>query len=121
MSEQILKKLLKHAEDQAKSSAETQKCINKLDKKLDLHIQEFKFELKNLKEEDQVQNKLLKEHMAGVNTLKDMRSDDLKAADERFSKLEENKKFLKKLKSILIGVGAVAATLVGIAKVFKLF
>jgi len=121
MSDEILKKLLEHAEDQKESSVETQKCIAKLDKKLDLHIQATNFELTSIKEEDQIQNKLLKEHMSGVNTLKDIRDTDKKEINRRLTRMEDDKKFWKKLKSILMAVSAVAVALSAIAVIFGLF
>src|SRR5271170_5813423 len=55
--------------------------VSSIDKKLDLHLQEVRFELSRIKETDEVQNKLLSEHSQRSSELK--RDNDLKEASLR--------------------------------------
>jgi len=48
------------------------KSVTSMDKKMDLHIQSTQYELKAINQLDEQQNTILAEHVAGVNTLKDL-------------------------------------------------
>lgn len=58
-----------------------------LDKKLDLHIQKTEYELAAIEKMDVQQNKLLDEHIEGVNTLKKWADDHSKQNEQRFLEL----------------------------------
>lgn len=105
----------------ASKADETKDSIACLDKKLDLHIQKTEYELKRINELDDVQNRLLDQHIEGVNTLKKMyeahEADDL----ERFQKLEAPRRWAQFTVKVFITVGSIAAAVAGIAKLLQLF
>jgi len=98
-----------------------------------------KEDIKEIKQEDERQNKLLAEHIAGVRTNRERleleirnREDDLKrheqASQERQVFLEQRLKvveflpnFLKSSSKILLWAGSIAGSLYGIARFFDLF
>ena len=86
--------------DILQSVRESNESIQELDKKFELHEQKMQFEIEKINELDDHQNKLIAEHIAGVNTLRDMHRSHRKEAhqmikkladtcDARLSKLEE--------------------------------
>ncbi len=123
--------LMQRVSDQMKRTADSlqavEKCVNKLDKKLDLHIQKMEYELTSINEQDKEQNKLLAEHSARSDALQkdnELREQDLLAkfisykenADERLNKLEGPRKWLKTSRNILVYVGGGTSAIYGILK-----
>ena len=78
-----------------------QEQVIKLDKKLDL---------------DEQQNKLLDEHIAGVNTLKEMHLSLKEEHDARLKELEQPKKFKEWLKKDLKYLLTIIGLIVGLFK-----
>lgn len=113
-----LKELL---EKLAEQGQKTHNSIHALDKKLDLHIQKTEYELQKINELDNIQNKLLDQHIEGVNTLKKWCEVHEKANEFRFNKLEEPKKLAQYATRIIITVGSLAAAFTAIAKFLKWF
>lgn len=110
-----------------KTTEETQKCVNSLDKKVDLHIQETKFELKAISETNERQNKGLDEHQQRSTEIK--RDNELREAklrheifgatglEPRVSKLEEP----KKVRNLLAKWAVLGAKVVGgVLAMFKI-
>ena len=95
------------------------KILTKLDKKVDLNIQKVEYELSNIHETDQVQNKLIEEHISGVQTLQGIYVEHKKENDVRFEALEAPRKWLKTTKKILLVLGSIAAAVFGILKLFS--
>lgn len=91
-----------------------------MDKKLDLHIQKTEFELKQINKMDEVQNKLLDQHIEGVNTLKLIHDEHVKENNLRFSKLEAPRRWFRDSLKILISLGALAGAVAGFMKLFHL-
>lgn len=110
--ELLLNKLLDKAEDS------TIKLAN-LDKKIDLHIQKTEYELQRINEMDEVQNRLLDEHISGVNTLKDIHVLYAKATDARLEVLETPRKWIQNSFKILIVIGAISGAIAGITKLLN--
>lgn len=81
-------KLLEKISDQTK---ETQDCVNKLDKKLDLSIQKVEFEIKEINKLDQRQNESLERHIAGVKGNTELIQQHRKEWDRRLQELEDSK------------------------------
>ena len=106
-------------------SCKTHESLAGLDKKLDLHIQKTEFELKRINEQDEHQNRLLDEHIAGVNTLKELLEAHDRKDEVKFAKLEAPQKWWKMTSRItvklVVSVGAIAGALAGIAKFFNWF
>ncbi len=61
---QMLIDELKHI---ASNQEATTRCIAKLEKKIDLHIQRTEYELKAINALDEQQNKLIDQHIEGVS------------------------------------------------------
>ena len=68
---------------------ETQECFRKLDKKLDLNIQQVNYELKDVNKQNEHQNELLSKQIESVNALNDILSINKEVNEKRFDKLEE--------------------------------
>lgn len=93
-------------------------CVEKVDKRLDLHIQKTEYELKNISRTDEIQNQILKEHVAGVQTLKKMHESQKTEVGARLEKLEEPGKWRARAVKLLISAGAIAGALFAIVKWF---
>lgn len=104
-------KLLEKVADQSLS---IQEQVNKLDKKLDLDIQNLTFKIEAINSLDEQQNKLIDEHIAGVNTLKEMHSILKQEYDKKFTELESPKKFWDKIKKDLKYWLTIATVVVGL-------
>ena len=86
-------------------------CFDKLDKKLDLHIQKMDYELGGIQKMDEEQNTLIAEHIAGVETLKQMSATHDAKDEARFLQLEAPFRWVKTtLKLIAIVTPIVGAT-----------
>lgn len=107
---------------------ETQKCISKLDKKVDLSIQSLQYEIKAINELDKIQNAELKRHIEGVQGNRGS-IDDIKKLvlshknewDSRILDLEAPKKAKKLAKGWVIDLGKVAVAVVAIWKMLEVF
>ena len=97
---------------------ETRGCIQKLDRKMDLHIQKTELELGHIGELDAKQNQLLEEHSARSDRLeKDnvLREATLKQEfDDRFQKIEKPREWLKITGKLIIYVGSAAGAIYGV-------
>lgn len=96
---------------------DTQECVMKLDKKLDLSIQKMSYELGKINTLDEQQNKLIDEHIDGVETLKDLYELHKKESNERLQKLEEPRIVRKTLIKWIVTTGSVAGAIYAIGKV----
>lgn len=112
--DEILGLLSRLMDEQRDARAENMKAFSDLDKKVDLHIQKTEYELKNIHEQDAVQNKLLDQHIEGVNTLKKMFERHDKEDRERFAKLEEPRKFIKTVTRIVLWTGGIGTAVMGV-------
>lgn len=138
-SDDIYLKLLEEISQDLKESKGEQKqlreCFEKLDKKVDLHIQKTEFELKRIIEQDQIQNDILAFHSQRSTELK--RENDLmekrlraevfgegspapeKSLRGRIEALEEPREWLRGGKRILLATGGLAAAVFGIIKAIE--
>lgn len=107
----LLNRLMTEQQD---GRVETNSAILQLDKKLDLHIQKTSYELKLINDQDEIQNKLLDAHIAGVNTLKMIHEEHVKENETRFKSLEEPRKFLKTATKVVVWLGSLGVAVVGI-------
>lgn len=114
--DEILSILNRLMDEHRDARSETSKAISNLDKKVDLHIQKTEYELKGIREMDDIQNKLLDQHIEGVNTLKLIHDEHVKENNIRFSKLEEPRKFLKTMTRIVLWLGGIGTAAIGIAE-----
>lgn len=84
--------------------------------------QNMKVDLERIKEQDEVQNRLLDDHIRGVNTQAERLDNEIKIRKElesRVSTLEVGPKFRATFKQYLIGIGGIAGAIVAIAKLLK--
>lgn len=100
--------------------SEQSKVIAKLDKKVDLNIQQVQYELEKIHRLDEQQNELIDKHIEGVNTLKDMQVAHVAEAEIRFAKLEEPRKWIQTTKKLILTAGALAATAFTILKLLSI-
>lgn len=101
---------------------ETQECVNKLDKKLDLNIQKVEFEIREINKLDEQQNASLAEHIEGVKTLKQMHSEMQTHFDERLGKLEKPSgvsRWVKDTRKGILWLGAIGGSIYGIIKALQ--
>lgn len=88
---------------------ETQECIAKLDKKLDLNIQEVKHEITLINLLDERQNQMLEEHIKRTEI-----------SEKRLDLLEEEHRFKTKVKNYVLGLGALAGAVYAIITLINL-
>lgn len=113
--------VLEALQDLKTDSKETRSCVDKLDKKLDLHIQKTEYELKSINELDQKQNESLAQHIEGVRSVKKLIQQHEEKDDKmftefmnRFEKIEAPSNFKIWWDFSLKGVG-VTASIAGLA------
>lgn len=102
--------------------------LSAMDKKLDLHIQETKYEFKAIRDLDVLQNAILEEHhkrsdrLAQDNALREeaLRK-DLTAQEKRIEVLEAPQRWLATTKKWLIGAGAAGGALAAIYEAVQHF
>lgn len=90
---------------------------------MEVEQRNMKEDLEEVKRQDVEQNKLLAEHIAGVETQAKRLDNEIKIREElqsRVASLEEAPKFRATLKQYLIGAGAIAGAIVGIIKLLKM-
>lgn len=97
----------KKDEDMMEAIKESTQCMQKLDKKLDLHIQKMTYELANINELDQQQNALLDEHIKRTTI-----------AERRLDALEEPRKYIKTTMKVLLTIGGVTGAIYSIMRFF---
>lgn len=118
-------KLLGLVIDRLKENSET---LAAMDKKLDLHIQETRYEMKAIRDLDVLQNAILEEHhkrsdrLAEDNALREaaLRA-EMKKQEARIEKLEVPGKWLNTTKSWLLKAGAIATAAIAIYEMVKAF
>ena len=118
-------KLLGLVIDRLKENSET---LAAMDKKLDLHIQETRYEMKAIRDLDVLQNAILEEHhkrsdrLAEDNALREaaLRA-EMKKQEARIEKLEVPGKWLNTTKSWLLKAGAIATAAIAIYEMAKAF
>lgn len=81
-----------------------------LDKKLDLHVQKTDFQFKRLSELDEQQNRLIDQHIEGVQTLKKIVEQNKESAEARIKELEKPTAFLQTAWGLLLKLGLFAGT-----------
>ena len=86
---------------------ETSMFLGEMDKKLDMHIQSTSYELKSLHAMDKEQNRLIDEHIAGVNTLKEMYQDHEIRDAQRFAQLGKPWEWIRTTLKFIVGSSAV--------------
>jgi hypothetical protein len=106
-----------------KNSNETQKCISEIDKKVDLGFQKMEYEIKGIKDLDERQNQILKQHAARSDALQkdnELREQviraELQVHDKRIEVLEQPRKWRKMTTKGLIWAGSIALALGAILK-----
>lgn len=118
-------KLLGLVIDRLKENSET---LAAMDKKLDLHIQETRYEMKAIRDLDVLQNAILEEHhkrsdrLAEDNALREaaLRA-EMKKQEARIEKLEAPGKWWHTTKSWLLKAGGIATAAVAIYEMAKAF
>lgn len=106
----VLQKVLEKQE-------ETQDCVQKLDKKVDLHIQKTEIELEHIRELDEKQNQLLDEHAKRSDRLE--RDNQLREAalkqqfETKFEEIERPRKWLLTTGKVIFWAASGAAALFG--------
>ena len=98
-------KYLVFSEQISEQQTEVTKCVNKLDKKLDLNIQKTEYELSAIRKLDEQQNKLLEEHMRRTEL-----------AELRLDTLEQPRKVIYFITKLIIGLGSIAGAVYAISR-----
>lgn len=89
--------------------------------RMEVEQKHMKDDLEEVKKQDDVQNKLLAEHIQGVKTANARLDNEIKVREQmegRLVKLEEPSKFLKLLKKYILYIAAVGGAVAAIAKHF---
>jgi hypothetical protein len=95
--------------------------LNRLDRRLELHVQKTEFELDRIKTTDDVQNQLLDEHIRGVRLLEENLSKHKYDNDLKFAELEAPSRWLTTSIKVLIAVGGVASAVYAFLKLLNIF
>ena len=114
----------KHLEILGKISsqvADTQVCLEKLNNKVDLSTQKLQSEIEKINQLDEQQNKILDEHIAGVNTLKEMHTLQKNEVGARLKDLEKPREWLKMTRKGILWLGGLAAAVMTILKLLEVF
>jgi hypothetical protein len=97
-----------------------------MDKKMDLHIQETKYELKAIRDLDMIQNAILEEHhkrsdgLARDNQLREQAlRNEIEAQERRIKSLEAPRVWWALTKKWLIGLGAVGGALAAVYELIQ--
>ena len=98
---------------------ETQSCINKLDKKVDLSIQTLQYEIKAINELDRIQNAELERHIAGVKGVTDLVQSHRDEWSTRIETLEAPIKAKKMMVTWVIGSGKLAVAVLAVWKIIE--
>lgn len=104
----------------SESQLEAKEAVYQLDKKVDLHIQKTEYELEKINRLDDIQNQLLDQHIAGVNTLKKWCDQHEEANRLSFEKLEEPRKWIAMTTKIVLTTGAITTALLGLYELIKM-
>lgn len=104
--DKILDRLDDIAQKQSEQHQESMKGLNKLDKKVDLHIQKTDYRLESINNLDQEQNDILEDHVRGVEALEKIHETHVAEANARFETLEAPRNWLKKTWSVIKWAGA---------------
>lgn len=101
---------------------QTQQCLDKLNNKVDLSTQSLQSQIERINDLDIQQNRMLDEHIAGVNTLKEMyqlQQQDIekrdKVASERITELERPREWFKTTRKGLLWLAGTITALTAIA------
>ena len=114
----------RHLEVLAKISSQvdhTQKCLDMLDQKVDLSVKKLEAEIVAINRLDEQQNRILEEHIAGVNTLKEMHELQKKEVAARLAELEKPGEWLKMTRKGILWLGGIAAAITTILKLIGAF
>lgn len=125
MSDKLDNIMLERIMDRIKESGD---MLSAMDKKLDLHIQEARYEFKAIRELDVMQNAILEEHHNRSVQLKrdnDLREEslrsELKLQADRITDLEAPRKWFAMTKKWLLGLGAVGGAVLAIYEAVQHF
>ncbi len=120
MDEQDIKDALQQVLDK---TGKTQDTVQKLDKKIDLHIQKTELELEHIAELDEKQNQLLDDHakrsdrLEKDNSLREIsiRSD----FEHRFRKIEKPREWIRMTAKVLFWAASGAGAIYGAYEFFS--
>jgi len=106
----------------------TQKCLDNLNNKLELSTQKLQSEIEKINHLDEQQNKILDEHIAGVNTLKDIlavQKEEVRLLEKsinlKITALEKPAVWLSTTSKVLLAFGAAAGAVTLILKLIEKF
>lgn len=111
----------------------TNKSIETLQGKFNLHEQAMQYELKGIKDTNEIQNKILEEHHKRSDALQkdnELREEALRnqlfgkdgeipKINSRLEKAEQPRKFVETVKGIFITSGTIAASILGLIKLLE--
>jgi hypothetical protein len=97
----------------------TQLCLDKLNSKVDLSTQKLQSEIEKINKLDEQQNRMLDEHIAGVNTLKKIHELQKEEVGKRLKELEKPREWLKTTRKGVLWLGGIAASVYSILKLFE--
>ncbi len=117
--DEILSILTRMVDEQREHRAETSRSFSDLDKKVDLHIQKTEYELAHIHQQDERQNELLDQHIAGVNTLRKIHEAHVEDNEKRFAKVEEPQRAIKLLTRAILWAGGIGTAATGILEFVK--
>lgn len=117
--DEILTLLARMMDEQREHRAETASSFSLLDKKVDLHIQKTEYELARINDQDEIQNKLLDQHIEGVNTLKKMFEVHEQQDIARFQKIEEPRRAIKYVTKLTLWLGGLGTAAMGIVELIS--
>jgi DNA polymerase III gamma/tau subunit len=115
---EVIKQVLERTE-------ETKECVQRLDKKVDLHIQKTEIELSQIAELDNKQNALLEEHSKRSDRLERdniLREEGLrKEFEDRFQDIEKPREWIITTGKVLVWIASAAGALYGAYEFIRAF
>ena len=117
--DEIISLLTRMMDEQREHRSENAKSLSELDKKVDLHIQKTEYELEAINKQDAIQNQLLDQHIAGVQTLRAIHEEHVKENNIRFSRLEKPRELVKLTTKIVLWLGGLGTATLGIMQLIN--
>ena len=134
MNDQNYNHILDTMREVLERTEETKDCVQKLDKKVDLHIQKTEMEFEQIRELDDKQNNLLEEHAKRSDRLEkdnalreeklrlEYKEEDKKIhsdLDTRLQKIEKPRDWLKMTAKVIFWTASAAGAMYGAYEFFE--
>lgn len=119
MSDKYFESIMERLKDIGEDQKDLKESFHEFSKNVEVQSERTKHEIERIHDLDEVQNKLLDEHIQGVKTLKSMYKLQKKEYDERLGKVELPQKAFTFIAKVSGGVTAIIGAIYGVLKFFE--